>query len=102
MEELKAGSPAKENQPHGQQPHGQQPGGQQPQAKAATGVNPSTAPGPSKPVLAASRRNAQHSSAANRKAAMRQQLEVRSSACLYLVFNPEHVYIYEHIYSLNM
>ena len=79
--ELQAGSPKKENQP--QQPQGQkpsehqaagkktprgQPQGQQPQA--------STGPGPSKPVLGPTRRNVQHSSAANRQAAMRQQLEV--------------------------
>ena len=73
IEELKAGSPAKENQPHSQQP----------QATATTGASPSTAPGPSKPVLAASRRNAQHSSAANRKAAMRRQLEVVFPACVH-------------------
>lgn len=64
IEELKAGSPVKENQ--------------QPQAPAITGGKPPTAPGPSKPVLAPSRRNVQLSSSANRHAAMRQQLEVLS------------------------
>ena len=66
IEELKVGSPAKENQPQSQQAA----------ASASTGAKPTTAPGPSKPVLAPSRRNAQHSSSANRQAAMRQQLEV--------------------------
>ena len=63
--EFKAGSPAKENQP------------QEQQHKGPAQVNKhATASGPSKPVLAPSRRNVQLSSSANRQAAMRQQLEV--------------------------
>lgn len=63
--ELRAGSPTQENQPQEQQPSVPAPGAKLP-----------TASGPSKPVLAPSRRNAQLSSSANRQAAMRQQLEV--------------------------
>jgi len=65
--ELQAGSPTKENQPGNQQ---------MPAASPPSGLQPAKATGPSRPALAPSRRNAQHSSAANRQAAMRQQLEV--------------------------
>ncbi|KAA6416560.1 MAG: origin recognition complex subunit 3-like, partial [Trebouxia sp. A1-2] len=64
--ELQAGSPTKENQPGNQH---------MPAASPPSGPQPAKAPGPSRPALAPSRRNAQHSSAANRQAAMRQQIE---------------------------
>jgi len=66
--ELQAGSPTKENQPSSQH---------MPAASPPSGPQPAKAPGPSRPALAPSRRNAQHSSAANKQAAMRQQMEVR-------------------------
>ncbi len=72
--ELQAGSPSKENQPENQHISAASPPSAQQQ---------STAPGVNKPALAPSRRNAQHSSAANRQAAMRQQLEVGSLKLLY-------------------
>ncbi|KAL0049556.1 hypothetical protein WJX82_004745 [Trebouxia sp. C0006] len=64
--ELQAGSPTKENQPSSQH---------MPAASPPSGPQPAKAPGPSRPALAPSRRNAQHSSAANKQAAMRQQME---------------------------
>ena len=66
ISELQAGSPCKENQPALQQHAAPAP------AVAAAAARA----GPSKPALAPSRQNVKHSSAANRQAAMRQQLEV--------------------------
>ncbi|DBA90133.1 TPA: hypothetical protein ACH3X1_003444 [Trebouxia sp. C0004] len=66
ISELQAGSPTKENQPGNQR---------MPAGSPPSGPQPAKAPGLSRPALAPSRRNAQHSSAANRQAAMRQQLE---------------------------
>ncbi len=68
--ELQAGSPTKENQPSSQL---------MPAASPPSGPQPAKAPGHGRPALAPSRRNAQHSSAANKQAAMRQQLEVRQT-----------------------
>ena len=67
MSELQAGSPSKENQPAMQQFVA---------ASSSAAAPAATRAGSNKPALAPSRQNAKHNSAANRQAAMRQQMEV--------------------------